>query len=58
MRKETGSGKVAAATIDLDIIVVENVVVEADEKPLLVLPYRFPCIAIATERISERDDPF
>lgn len=58
MRKETGSGKVAAAAIDLDIIVVEDVVVEADEKSLLVLPYRFPRIAIATEGIGEGNDPF
>ena len=44
--------------IDLDIIMIEDVVVEAGKEPYLVFGMGFLVVAIALERVDEGDDPF
>ena len=58
MRQEASTGEIAAVLVHFNIIMVEDVVIKADEKPLLIFAEGFPVVAIAEIGIGEGDDPF
>jgi hypothetical protein len=58
MRKETGAGDVTTMLVDFNIIMVEDVVVEAGEETDLVVAVGFAILAVTEIGVVERDDPF
>ena len=58
MRKETGAGDVTTVLVDFNIIMVEDIVVEAGEETDLVVAVGFAILAVTEIGVVERDDPF